>query len=408
MSVRRILVLMLILSVANSAAAQERSVVADARALRDAGELREAIQMLRAHLAGAPDDVEAELVLAEALYWGGDFTAAARHFRRILEWQPDNAAARNQLHEIRSASAPSLLLRGSRITDNQPVERTVLRTQGVIFLNPLWSLRLNAEPARATSGAVQLEHAQATATLSGYLPVPRLELELGGGAVASRVQFGGARASTMDALASVRLGVRAAPGFTISAGGERAQYSATIASLMAPFMTETGRVTARYDRAGWIGEAAASVQRFPDTNLMTTSYAWLLAPLVRARSTLVQAGLAASFQDARESRLQPDGSYVPYFTPEREIQAGAAASIVTWSTAGARLQVNGAHALYGRKGFSAAREAFAPYSVHAAFSLPVTRVATLSAEAEHLRTSFYKETRAAVSIVLIFAPRPAT
>jgi cytochrome c-type biogenesis protein CcmH/NrfG len=65
----RALIVLLSLTVLPVSALGQVSAVAEAVALRDRGEMREAASRLRAHLAQFPDDGDAARLLAQTLYW---------------------------------------------------------------------------------------------------------------------------------------------------------------------------------------------------------------------------------------------------------------------------------------------------------------------------------------------------
>jgi hypothetical protein len=225
----------------------------------------------------------------------------------------------------------------------------------------------------------------------------------------------------------------------VSGSFERAQYNATIASLADPLMHTTWRIRSRLDRHDWLGEAAAQVQTYPDENTIVTTYAWLLAPLLRTSSMRVHGGYAVSYQDSRESRFQAliparttpggslEGRYDPYFTPERELQHSLAASLAVWNSGGARFQLNGSFGAYARRQEPVLRvqggpgrppqrdslrtftqQTFHPYNLHAAGTLPLARNLTLNLDGEQLRTAFYRQTRFGAALAFRFVRAPRT
>lgn len=390
---------------------QETDVIARANALRNAGAFDSAVVLLQAAHERVPADHRIEFMLGETLYWLGDFTRAADHFRNVLRADPSNASARRQLLEIRTASAPWVRSRVTREDDSQPLDRTSGEFEAGFFMNPLWSLGMRAGLQQATGEGAQLRQIEGRAEVRGYLPRARIDLMVSGGVSAQESNPGFFDGYVGEPVGSAEIARRFGNGWRGAASFERAIYTATTASLTNPIPFTRPRVRLQFDRRGWLGEAAAYQESFPDVNRIMTAYAWLLAPVFTTPSALLQAGYAFSYQDSEESRFRA-GVYDPYFTPDREQQHSIAASFVTWHARGAKLQVNGSYAVFGRRGVpgvaSSATETFHPYNVRAAATVPLGTTHAFTIEAERMKTAFYHNTRLAALISFRFAPRPAT
>ena len=397
---------MCLLALSGTAPLLGQSAIEHADSVRNSGDFSRAVNILRQHLRRVPGDTRAEAMLAETLYWQGDFTAALRHFEQVLAADPMHVTARRAVYEIRAASAAWVHVQAEQQTDNQPLDRIGASLTAGFFMTPLWSLSGRVAPARHESGALHFELLRAEAAVSGYLPAARLQVNLMAG---SAEEFVG------------RAGLTLRPGGGVAFGGgvERDLYTHTIASLTERVMVTVPHVEATLDRAGWLGEAGGRLDVYPDDNQMTTLYLWLLAPLLRSSNTLLQAGYAGSWQDAERSRFAAGGQYRPYFTPEQEQQHGVAASLVIWSAAGARLQVNGSYGVHARRDvpsvlagpgprdpISFTTQSFHPYDVRLAGTLPVANRWTIGAAAQRMRTAFYRSTTIRAHITYRLVPRP--
>ncbi|HYF55146.1 MAG TPA: tetratricopeptide repeat protein, partial [Salinarimonas sp.] len=73
---------------------------------------------------------------AMAQYWSGDLRAAARSFRRVLELDPDRAAARQSLNEILSTARPSQRVAVDGTRDDQPLDRIRAEVAASFFSDP--------------------------------------------------------------------------------------------------------------------------------------------------------------------------------------------------------------------------------------------------------------------------------
>ncbi|HUP87987.1 MAG TPA: tetratricopeptide repeat protein [Longimicrobiales bacterium] len=340
-----------------------------ARELRDSGRYRESIQLLENYLRRAPADYNAELILAEAYYWSGDFSAASKHFRGVLSHDPNNAAAKRQLDEIRATMRPLYDLSVNYAHDNQPTDRTFATAGFRYFFRPALSARIQLTGEHATAGSVALDR--------------------------------------IDPAISFKAGI--AKGLFIEAAFERPRYSATILSLTKPVYATTTRLALQLDRKNWLGEAAVQHVGYDDDNTALTAYAWLLAPVMHSNDAIVQLGYAFGWNDAAESRFASTGRYDPYFTPENEMVHSVAASVSTWTKSGVRFQVNGSYGIKADRDAPAIQgqgqnrtirftgESFQPYQAHAGVTFPLSRRASLTIDGEHTKTAFYKYNRAGVS-----------
>jgi hypothetical protein len=121
--------------------------------------------------------------------------------------------------------------------------------------------------------------------------------------------------------------------------------------------------------AGWLGEAALGRARFPDGNLQTAGYAWLLAPILQRRRATLSIGYAFSAQDARESRFvlaNPSqhvnrevqdstfsGRFLPYYTPDQVVVHSAIGSLTLHPGPRTSISGNGAWAFRARENTTA-------------------------------------------------------
>lgn len=415
----------MLLATGAAAQAQTADVVSRADSLRNAGAFAASAQLLAGHLRTYPTDTRAELMLAEVLYWQGDYSAAARHFRHLLAVNPQNAAARRQLDEIRAASSPWLRMRADVNSDNQPVKRFDGDIDAGFFINPLWSIGLRAAPQHATSGDTTLNELNARGVLKGYVPSAHLDVELSAGTAQWRSARAGTTVKGLAFIGSARFAVPVARNLKLFASVNRLPYTSTIASLAAPITTTMPAIGLQLS-GRWLGEAAAQRTSYPDNNAVITTYAWLLAPIVLQQRYTLHLGYALSYQDSKESRYTTAARYDPYFTPENEMQHQAAGSFVTWNKSGTRLQVNGSYAFYGKrttpsvttvsngngkpvtKVVAFSDQTFHPYDVHAAASFPLNQNVSFTFDAERIRTSFYQDTRVGAQAAIHFAHRPAS
>ena len=156
----------------------------------------------------------------------------------------------------------------------------------------------------------------------------------------------GARLKTPDWTAGSLVGLPIYLGARVA----RAPYLYTVASLSTTVMSETGAVVASLDDpSGWLAESAASLERFPDDNTVSTLYAWMLAPVIRSAQVQAKAGYAIARQDSKETRFTIAGRYDPYYTPERYLAHSVIGSLALKPSAKTSITVRGSYAFNARE-----------------------------------------------------------
>lgn len=401
---------------------------AEAVTLRDRGDLAGAVAVLRARLVDNPDDGDAIRLLAQTLYWLGERAEAralyeaalvrhpgdtavrlefgrmlvdlldARRARSLLlpltesgsarasaatlvatldywtgnlggamSWleralQADSARgdARELLREIAGLTAPWLRIAVTGRRDDQPLREQRGEVEVGWFPVPEWSFAVRAAPSRFPVGAITTREAlDFSARARGFVPTIRLTLE-GEGGVYRRSWT---RSGDWTGRGAAALGLGRS--FSLGASVQRAPYLYTQSSLSSAVMSTAGGASLRFDSPrGWLGELAMQREGFPDDNTVSTTFGWILAPLVHEPRGHILAGYSFSMQDSRESRfvlvdttpLLPPGQsqvalrgrYDPYFTPDHVTAQAVVASLMMRPSRATALRVNGSYAFRAR------------------------------------------------------------
>lgn len=483
-------------------AATQSSAVTEAMSQRDSGDFKGAVSILQAHLARYPDDGDALRLLAETLYWQRDFAGAIEVSERSLRLHPEDTSLRLQyaqmlietghgararevlepvdsrathgrsdailgtlaywegdlasadklvgsaiaagdtalaIRRIRAdigiLTAPWLSVTPSYQHDDQPINRAGVAAQAGWFPVKSTSVSIHGEGLHFSLGDTATRSAStAEVVLSHYAAAARTDFELGAGAVTR--SFG----SQSDVIGRVGIAARLPGHVRIGARGYRAPYFATEASLSQSLMTNTGIAFAHLDDPrGWLGEAAYQLQRFPDSNNLTTAYAWLLAPIVHSSDVSIQAGYAGAFQTSSESRFtlanthQPypptdsrfnlSGAYQPYYTPIDLQSHSAVAALELHPGPGVTLSASGSYAIRATETSptfvvvtttspptaSVQRlsytRTFNPYNARGSIQLGNASGLSLVIAGEAFRTGFYSANSASLSLVYRFTGR---
>lgn len=372
--------------------------------------------------------VEADYLVGLSDYWRGDLSAAADAFDDVLARAPEHVEATRLRSEIRAATASWLHLQPSGRHDTQTLDRAGFDGELGFFLSPMQWIALEGSLAR-------LSWTDSTSTVVSGLIATRAQV---GPALAIEAAVGAARWSAADSMSLVgraSIELRPASRFTLTAEAERAPYTSTTASIMAPLAPDRLEMRVAIDRVHLTGEAAVRLERFPDDNQVRTAYAWLLTPLVRGARGDLKVGYAVAWQDADESRAMGvvDGidpvtglrgfavRYAPYHTPVNLVAHSVAGAASIALSPVVSLSANGSWAFSAHDdapfffaadtlsgsppGGGSYRRTFHPLEVRASLSAALSARVNGYVEAAHSRTVFYEATRAHIGMLIHFPGR---
>jgi len=397
-----------------------------ARMLAETGDRRAARALLKLRSDREPS-ADAVALLGTILYWDGDLTGAKRLFLDALRIDPSHREAARQLREIRILSSSWLRLSPASWHDDQPVDRAGMAIEAGWFLTPLLSVSARSQPERYSAGATRTFWANEM-EVSHFAPAARLETHLAAG-VFRRPGGETDLDWTGRAVAAVGAGV----GITLRGRLERAPYLNTVASLETPLMTKTASGAVHWNGAsGWLAEAAVQRETFPDSNIVDTAYAWLLAPLARGAGGQLQAGYALAAADSEEDRFvlaraeQPfppsdprfdfAGVYQPYYTPARNLTQSVIMAVTAGKTTGPVLRGGGSYGFRAREDAtvflalgdqvvpSVGRRAYTPWTARGSLELSASRSLTFSVSGESGRTAYYRWTTVRAQVHYRFVP----
>jgi tetratricopeptide (TPR) repeat protein len=292
-----------------------------ARVMMWSGRYPEAISRFDALLRTNANDVDALEGRATAEYWSGDYRAARRDFRRVLELDPKREFARTSLTEIASTMRPSqrIVIAGQR--DDQPLDVNRAEVAATIYSDPLtrWTFSTGAmhlDTARRGSRTLELIRIEGDTRwrvfgLSGSAGF--LDGDFIGHASVGRRHFE-LRVERQEELAS--------------ATGIRAGAFSTITTLR--WHRDTPRLVAA---------AETSHRVYSDDNSGNALVAYAVVPVLKRSGWTVWAGGSGAARDTDESRFHATavsstldqgffrytyrGEYDPYWTPDNLLEARA-------------------------------------------------------------------------------------
>ncbi len=381
-------------------------------------------QILEPLLISSATRARAATLLGTSLYWEGDLTGAAKHFRIAIAADSNAADARLQLDEIRSIAAPWITIGASGLHDDQPLDRVGGNLEAGMFINPLLSVAARVRPMRFTPGGNGLRPTGddpastvivGEAELAHSTPASRVETRLALGGV---THGGDVTRQDWTGRASARF--RFPNYLSVEARGDRAPYLHTVASTAGIVMSNTGSFALGLaSPEGWLGEAAVRAELFEDENSVRSAYAWILAPVIRATTLVGRIGYSFAAQDAEETRFNEAFQYAPYYTPENIVSHSALGSITIQASPTFTLNARGAYGFYAREdapvfpvlpGIIApytlefVRRSFRPWDAHISVNGALSKAATLSASIDRMKTAFYTATIGSIRLTYRFLP----
>lgn len=379
--------------------------LAFAQFLLEVGHPKAALDILRSI---GSENAEAERIRGTAKWWTGDLTAAARHFKKSLSVAPEQEDAAAALAAIRHDSRPWFRVATVHGTDTQPLSRTGTSAGAGLFVTPLQTVSAEAGHMRYAADDQIAPVSTASLVSRGYWPELKLESELSAGVVAR----GDSAAWTGAVVADVRV----VDGIRIGASWDRKPYLYTLSSLSESIMTSTAQSRLVFDRKGWLGEAVAGLETFPDDNVKTLAYAWLMAPVLQSKLLTIQGGYAFSYQNTNEHRFTPvlssaprpghdpewEGRYDPYHTPIHTRTHSVSARLALHRAGPFNMQANGSYAVIGFEqapyvylvGRAPATDlynhAIHPWNVEGSISASISPDLQLYLKGSHMATTWYE------------------
>lgn len=378
-----------------------------ARMLAETGARNRARTILMPLLAIPAARAEAETLLGVLAYWGGDLSEARHRFDAALQANPDQAEAAGHLRDIRVVTAPWIRASSSVWHDNQPLDRLALGLEAGWFATPLTEVTARVQPARYRADDATRSVEAAELAMTHVAAKARLEAAIAAGAI--RRSYGD---SSWDWTGRASLGLRFPHHLTVRAQIERTPYFSTTSSLQTPVMVRSASGTVRRggDLRGWLGELAYERDRYPDGNIVQTTYGWLLAPLVRRDDIGVQTGYGFSTSNADAIRFSPDGRYVPYYTPRNLERHSLLVGVTLGNGRPATVRVDASYGVRatddapafvivnGQSVPETYRRTSSPWNVRASISLKLREGLMLEPKAEAGRTVFYSWATASLQL----------
>jgi tetratricopeptide (TPR) repeat protein len=321
------------------------------RMLFELNKPQQAELQLRQYLANDPQHAEAHMLLTYIEWGRGDDHAARRRSTQLRQWYPDNKDISQLADQVRQSTGTTVRAGGTFQSDDQPLRRTT------------YDVEVQSKYSRLIAPRLRLQANDLDLYTTGYVSQwgevgNRLALGTSGTSAevwAGVFQYravegllGISKASYRNVTGGLRLLQKLTGAWQLELGAERKPYQYTLASIRTPLMMNHLSAGLNLNKSDkWLGKVAYEQQQFGKADRLETAYAWLMAPLVRARQLDIRVGYSFTYANSDKSTFTPvlplsaiiatsaqgkpiEGVYNPYFSPLNQfINAGLLSVKVT-------------------------------------------------------------------------------
>lgn len=271
---------------------------------------------------------EANVMVAYMDLWSGKMKTARQRAQFILHHYPGNTDAATILQQVNEWTAPYIKAGVGFQSDDQPKKGSITGVEAGVYLS------------RFFSPAMEMQWSKFDVKNRKYSSVlfrGRNKFSFGGfGLTLGAGVFHHAAANENSLTWLVQLQQKIGGALTAEAEFEKRPYQYSVASVMQPLLEHFSSLGISLNiKNKWLGRAAWQSQSFDDDNKINTVYAWLVAPVVSAKSFNLKLGYSFSSANADENRFvsaapveelsatTPVNSFVagvydPYFTPANQ------------------------------------------------------------------------------------------
>jgi tetratricopeptide repeat protein len=362
-----------------------------------------------------PRDAEAAEGAATAAYWSGDYRTAEREYRALLAKHPGRENARRSLSELRAASATTERIDVGVVDDDQPFRATRSEAGVSMFTDPLtrWD---------ATVGTYRLS-SDVTRGGAPFL-IARNETVFPAAKLTVTSSLGGIRTPNHQShvLGGLATRYRLFAHDTLTAGFTRREITTTATRLF-PFVDV---MSLRWQHESpWLASIGAERDRFSDRNSAHAFDGYVLYPIRKMGKWTFWTGASALARDTSQSRFYVTqinarrdptgrfflytyrGAYDPYWTPlglrEARLIVGVERRIGSGTTMKVQVDGGAAHdraitfwpdagpdSFPAQIGTSTFPRTYGPWRVRLSTTTPLVSGLSLDLGFEHSTTVYYR------------------
>lgn len=299
------------------------------RVLFESGKLNQAKQVLRKYLKINPTHVESLIMLTYIDFWNGKISKSKNQAEQLLKSYPDNIMVRKLFNEIMLLSAPYVKAGSTFFSDDQPLIRKAYEVE--VGKHHSWLLS-----PKIIAGVSDFFLSHRTVRSNSIGLSNKFTL---GSSGPSLIISGGVfqpinNESKSEFIGSLLLSQKLSNHFFIDIYTGKRPYQHTLTSIDSPLMQSVSSIGLRTDNPEkTIGKLAYEQQVFLDNNVIHTTYAYLLKPVINKKAFRFDLGYSFNFSHSiknsfrqaepitqtTEVNTQLNGIYDPYFTPRNQI-----------------------------------------------------------------------------------------
>lgn len=245
------------------------------RFLYETGKIGKAETILNEYLQENPDHAEATIMMSYINIWNGRFGKARQRVSRMKNIYPDNQEFQVIWENINKLTAPMLGISAESYSDNQPLKFTGFQVAGVWYKSWLFSPSVQFSNFGYNSFEQDYNTKSFEVGNNIYLK-SKTSIGLKGGI------FLPANNNENIFTGGVSLKQQLSSSLSLIFEYEDLPYQYTVSSILSPFKFSTykGALNLENNKNNLMGEAGHQQQVFPDDNVIKSTYAWILLPLV--------------------------------------------------------------------------------------------------------------------------------
>ncbi len=294
-----------------------------AQFLFDHNKLISARSLLETSIKTDSLNVESIQMLAYIDLWTGQLSQAKQKANWLQQHPGGAAAAENIMQTISEYTTPHLTVSGGSYSDDQPMKRYSFELSGGVYRSWLFAPYFAASLLQFDINDAKLRTRWLRAGNKIYIAQTKTNIDISLGTFY-------ARDHNIGTTYKAKLEQTIASGISVDGAIEERPYQYTLSSIQQPFLYKLSEFGINYTRKDrWLGRVAYQGQGFVEGNRVSTTYAWLLAPVIHRAKLSLKAGYGFSTADSKKNKFQPkttdfstyttgskiEGIYDPYFTP---------------------------------------------------------------------------------------------
>jgi hypothetical protein len=299
------------------------------RVLFECGKLTRAKTLLKEYLQTNPSHAESLIMLAYIDFWNGKIKQSKKQAEQVLNNNPGNEMAKKLLNEIMVLTAPYINAGSTLFSDDQPLKN---KTYGVEvgkhhswLISPILSAGIS--DFSITDQTLRSTFIQASNKFTFGSNGPTITIS--GGAFKPK-----ADEPQTEFIGNIYLSQKLSNHLFLDLNKGIRPYQFTLISIEQPIMQSVSSIALRFQNQEKLnGKLAYEQQAFFDQNIIHTTYAYLLKPIIKQPAFRFDLGYSFSYANSVRNTFRTvepitsatkintplNGIYDPYFSPSNQM-----------------------------------------------------------------------------------------